>query len=80
MLQGGVESNVSSDSSSLQLDALACQGESTLHPCMQEDDTGQQEVMVDSKERLCGYFKLAVLCLFMFAFTESALKIMLVKK
>ncbi len=49
-LQGCVESNVSNDSSSLQLDASQCQGESTLHPCMQEDDTGQQEVITEAKE------------------------------
>lgn len=49
-LKGCVESNVSNDFSSLQLDASECHGESTLHLCMQEDDTGQQEVMAEAKE------------------------------
>lgn len=49
-LQGCVESNVSNDSSSLQLDASACEVDFTLHPCIEEDDTGQQEVMEEAKE------------------------------
>lgn len=49
-LQGCVESDVSNDSSSLQLDGSACQGESTLRPCIQKEDAGQQEVMAEAKE------------------------------
>lgn len=49
-LQGCVESDVSNDSSSLQLDASACQGESTLRPFVQEEDTSQQEVIAEAKE------------------------------